>query len=329
MRAVIVGTSGHYEYAFDAGKCGVKVVAVAPADESENADDCIKKFKELGHEPVLVEDYTKLLDKKPDIAIINSVFSKNCELSIFFLEHGISVFCEKPCASSIEELERLEKAYKESKEKYGTCYAGMFGLSYEDWAETIRNLVSDGTIGEVRMAEAQKSYKLGNREPFYSSRETYPGTIAWTSIHGIDWLYGICGLKFDSVYSVQSSRENGGNGTMEVTASSIFYSRDGVIGTVTSDYFRPSGAKTHGDDRLRVVGTKGIVESIGKKVVLIDKEGEREIETHSPEMSIFAEFVSEIQGKGKCRRGAEYSFEVTRAALLARESADTKKEVRF
>lgn len=329
MRAVIVGTSGHYEYAFDAKQCGVQVLAVSPADKSENIDACIKKFTELGHSVVHVEDYTKLLDLKPDIAIINSVFSRNCELSIYFLEHGVSVFCEKPCASSIDELSKLEKSYRESKEKYGTCYAGMFGLSYEDWAETVRELVSSGAIGKVRMAEAQKSYKLGNREPFYSSRDTYPGTIAWTSIHGIDWLYGICGLRFDGVFSVHSSRENSGNGTMEMIASSLFYSEDGIIGTVTSDYYRPSSAKTHGDDRLRVVGTKGIIESIGKKVCIIDSQGEREIETRAPKMSIFAEFVSDIQGKGQCRRGAEYSFEVTRVALLARDSADNKKEVRF
>ena len=326
MRAVIVGAQGHYEYAFDALECGVDIVAVAPGTEGEDCSRCIDKFRELGHSPEYVKDYTELPGLSPDIAIINTVFDKNCEIAMFFMNKGVSVFCEKPCAFNLKELKKLEETYTEAHKKSGVCYAGMFGLSYVGWAETVRQLISDGAIGEIRLAEAQKSYKLGKREPFYKSRETYPGTIAWTSIHGFDWLMGICGLNFDKVYSVQNSDCNKGNGTMEMTCSSTLVSKDGVIGIVTSDYFRPDSAPTHGDDRLRVVGTKGIIESRDGRVFITDGEGEREVEIRTPGKSLFAEFVSEIKGTGKCRRGAEYSFEVTRVALLARESADKNIE---
>ena len=57
----------------------------------------------------------------------------------------------------------------------------------------------DGTVGQIRLMNAQKSYKLGRRNEFYKIRSTYGGTIPWVGSHAIDWLYWFSGEKFESV----------------------------------------------------------------------------------------------------------------------------------
>ena len=45
--------------------------------------------------------------------------------------------------------------------------------------------------------------------------------------------------------------------------------------------------------------------------------------------NIFDDFLAQVRGERKCMVSAEDSFYITEASLLARASADQKREVRF
>ena len=47
--------------------------------------------------------------------------------------------------------------------------------------------------------------------------------------------------------------------------------RNGGVASVTLDYLRPAAAPTHGDERLRIAGTRGVIETalVEQKVTLI------------------------------------------------------------
>ena len=96
------------------------------------------------------------------------------------------------------------------------------------------------------------------------------------------------------------------------------------------DYLRPQKAPTHDDDRLRVVGTKGILEVRNGKVFLMNDEidGIREIPLQS-KRSMFLEFIEQVRGQGECLISAQDSFYVTEACLKARQSADEEKVILF
>src|SRR5205085_2146762 len=49
-------------------------------------------------------------------------------------------------------------------------------------------------------------------------------------------------------------------GDMEVATASVLQLDNGGLATLRVDYLRPETAATHGDDRLRLAGTKGIAE---------------------------------------------------------------------
>jgi len=183
-------------------------------------------------------------------------------------------------------------------------------------------------VGEIRLVNTQKSYKLGQRPDFYKKRETYGGTIPWVGIHAIDWIHWITEKKFLSVYATHSRLHNSGHGELETTALCHFTLEDEVFASLSIDYLRPHGAPTHDDDRMRIVGTKGIVEVINERVFLTDEKGHREVPLVE-KGQIFEDFLREIRGQGKCMVTPEDSILTTEIALKARLSADTGQIVRI
>ena len=244
----------------------------------------------------------------PDIAVINCYFGDLAKVSEEALTRSINVFTEKPVATTLEDLENL-KAYERSKNI--RCHAG---IRYKPWFLAAPPLCGR-RLYRRRLLNTQKSYKLGRRGENYKSREVYGGTIPWVGSHGVDWIRWFSREEFVSVYASHSSKHNRGHGDLEMTALCHFVLTNEIFASLTIDYFRPDNAPTHDDDRLRVVGTKGIVEVIKNKVLLIDGKtpGIREIPLES-EGSIFLDFLKEVEGKGKCLVTAEDSFRLQKFA---------------
>ena len=95
------------------------------------------------------------------------------------------------------------------------------------------------------------------------------------------------------------------------------------MASVNLDYYRPSLAPTHDDDRIRCAGSDGILEIRGGKIYLMNSKGNQVFEKfEAPEL--FSEFLD-----GHDPISTEEIFYLTKVALLARESADEKKEIRI
>ncbi|MFO7154433.1 MAG: Gfo/Idh/MocA family oxidoreductase [Caldicoprobacter oshimai] len=329
MKVVIIGSSGHYNYAIEGIRedKDVTIVGVAPGSEGEDVSPAYQAACKIGHAPKVYDDYRIMLDEvKPDIAVVNCFFGHHARVTMQVLERGIHAFVEKPVATTFEDLEQLKEAHSRS----GVHLAAMFGIRYSAHFITAWNLVKDGVVGEIRLMNAQKSYKLGQRSDFYKSRSTYGGTIPWVGSHAIDWLYWFSGQKFESVFASHSTRYNLEHGDLEVSALCHFTFSNEVFGSVSIDYLRPKQAPTHDDDRLRLVGTRGVLEVRNGKVYLIndDIDGIREVPL-LPKQNIFIDFLRQIRGEGECLVTAHDSFYVTEACLKARQSADEGKVIRF
>lgn len=336
MNIIQVGSSGHYEYALAAAKrAGFRFTGICMGDRREK-NTTREHFQKFGFDVPLYEDYAEMLEEAPsDIVIINSFMGYNAEFAAEALRRGKHVFAEKPIATTLDGLHLVMREYhnanmKEMLEKYDrkrVCLCGMFGILDAPHFMTAWKTAASGEIGEIRLVNAQKSYKLGKREEFYSERELYGGTIPWVAIHAIDWSWRLFGLHFTEVTARQSRVANGGNGTLETDAICLFRgSRDEIV-SVSADYLRPAGAPTHGDDRIRAVGERGIMEVRAGKVYITDENGEREVSEYEKSGSIFDEFINEIETGIPGRVSAMGSFYSTYLALCARESADRGKTV--
>ncbi len=325
MNIVQIGAVGHYAYALPtAKKYGMKITGICCPDPEDHLSRVMKHMEKFGYAPRIYENAEEMLEKeKPDIAVINTVMYENARYAMMALEKGISVFCEKPVATTLETLKKLESVYARAKEKNERiCFCGMFGIDYLPHFETAYRFVKSGGIGEVLLANAQKSYRMGNRAKFYSDREKYGGTIPWVAIHGIEWITRIGGLKPISATALGNTACNAGNGSMEASALCLLACEGGKMASVSADVLRPASAPTHDDDRLRLVGSKGVLEVRSGKVFVIDEAGERELSLVETEKELFEEMVLEIRGEGSCRVSAEDSFFATKVALAARDSQD-------
>jgi hypothetical protein len=96
------------------------------------------------------------------------------------------------------------------------------------------------------------------------------------------------------------------------------------------DYCRPENAPTHGDDWIRVIGTKGVLEaSLSKKNCLVISNEKGIFEQPLPEGKdkMFRRFLLNIMA-GEEKENKEMqrlSFMLTKVCLLARDAAEQGK----
>ena len=105
---------------------------------------------------------------------------------------------------------------------------------------------------------------------------------------------------------------------------------NGGHGSISVDLLRPNMATTHGDDWIRVVGTKGVLEtnvSTGKCEVITSDKGIYEVPL-PPKGRIFEEFLLSIFDGRPTVTGAHEAFMLTDVCLCARDSADKKEFIK-
>jgi predicted dehydrogenase len=310
MKICFIGNCGHsgQALAYLKSRTDVEFAGIAPwsAEEGLTAspDPALPYFS----------DACEMLDTVgPDLAIVSPVFGRTADAIVACAERGIDVFSEKPIATTLADLARVESAVKKS----GIRFTAMHYLRYDPAFYHGAQLVRSGAVGEVQMLTAQKSYKYGTRPAWYHDRALYGGTIPWVGIHAIDWIYHFSEKKFCAA-SAESIGES-----PETAVLCRFSMEDGVIASINLDYHRPASAATHGDDRIRVVGKKGVLEVMDGKIHLMNEEGDTVlVPTEAPEL------LEEFLNGGDFPPADEILY-LTRVALLARESSDTHTTVRI
>lgn len=320
MKIVVIGSSGHSilymptQYMPDRD-----FVAVAPGSAGESMDVILNRLMQTGYQPKRYTDYKELLRaEKPDVAIVDNYYGEHAGVIIDAFAAGCHVLSDKPVAATLQELEQVEAAWR----KAGTCFAAMFTYRYEGAFFRAWQLVQQGAVGKVRLINTQKSYKLGKRPDFMSHRESYGGTIPWVGIHGLEWIKWMSGGRLEAVSAVQAAQEAPNGVSPETTALIQLRLNDGMMASVTVDYLNPEAAPNHGDDRIRVVGTEGVLEVREERIILTNADGVQypEFPAHT---DMLTDFLDQVNGVGVCRVSAEDALTVTRWALLAQQAADT------
>lgn len=263
--------------------------------------------------------YGEMLDRAdPELVVVDGLFAHHGPMSVEALNRGIHVYAEKPVATTLKGLSLLRRAAERGNARLGA----MLTTRYEAPFYTARKLIREGAIGRIRLVQAQKSYRLGQRPAFFGDRQQFGGLIPWVSIHMIDMILWLTGKKCKRVYASHNADDNRGNGDLEMVALCSMELEDHILASVTTDYYRPDDAPTHGDDRIRIVGTEGILEIMKDTLTLIDGEGCREMPLDTPP-DLFGDFLRHIRDElptgGVGGLDGLYSSYVS---LMLRQSAD-------
>ena len=322
IRVAFIGRSGHAHDALESlpRTDDARLVAYAPLPPEEPAD-IFDAWKDRMGDAREYADYRDLLaTEKPDLVQVSGAYYRNGEVARVAAEHGANILVEKPIATTLETLAAL----KEAVDANGVRLTAMLGARLFPPCAAAKQVIDSGVIGKAVLVHAQKSYKFGTERPaWYGDRRKYGGSIPWIAIHVIDLINWFLRDPFASVSARHAVFESGKlrPGCEDVMAM-LFGLRNGGAATVNGDYLRPAGAGSHGDDRIRVVGTQGMVEVLSGKATLIDEQGQRELLTEPTGDSIFLDFVRHLAHGSDHVLGPNDAFRSTEVALKARESAD-------
>jgi hypothetical protein len=99
---------------------------------------------------------------------------------------------------------------------------------------------------------------------------------------------------------------------------------NGGVAAVTLDYLRPEPAPTHGDERLRIAGTRGLVETAlaEHKAVFVRAGHQPSALPLVPQPDIFTQFARSLRGEAPLPFTLHESCRITEIALKAQQSAE-------
>lgn len=324
MNIAVIGTSGHLNYVNEglAQLPSARCVGLAPGGPDEELSSC---FIEKHSGMKVYDEVEQMLDDfHPHVVVINPHFHRHALWTEVCLQRGLHVFCEKPLALDMDSLESVKAAAVESRARLGL----MMGYRYDPAFYAAYQAVRGGRIGEVVHVTAQKSYRNGPKPAWQHDRRRYGGTISWVGSHALDWIAWLCPDKpIERCVAHDCLLYNRNNGDMASSAYVGFDFESGGQASVSIDYLRPKGAPGHGDDRLRVAGSKGVVEVIFGQATILDDEGLHELE-QPPQPPIFADFVGAIEEGRPFRQSHDEIWRMSEMCIVAQQAADSRQSIR-
>lgn len=328
LRVACVGAFGHASSVFSdlslLSRDRISLTSVAPGFEGESMDSVLRHpWAALSSPKTYTCPRTLLAAESPDILVVNTRPGTIGHNIILGLAAGCHVIAEKPISLSVEELTEVHTAWKMS----GKALLGMFTMRQSPVLQEARRIVAAGEIGRVVLANTRKSYKWGNRPDWFRDREVYGGTWPWVGIHNLDMAHFVTGLHVNSVTARHANLAHPDLAPCEDVAAGLFDMENGALLTVSIDLCRPGTAPTHGDDWIRVVGSRGVLEANSAKgsLQILNDDGSRQVPVGGDSGDMFRRWVESLHRKETC--ADPLAFYLTFAALLARESADCRSTI--
>jgi predicted dehydrogenase len=322
MKLALIGLKGHFGAVLAGAKALGDVEVVAVSDDNPKQLDALIQREPLLRNARGYEDWRHLIEHTMmDVCCVADENGVRAEQLVPLIERGVHIVTEKPLTTTLDDLERVRTAFAKAKNHLTM----LLELRHQPKNARVRELIQAGAIGEVCQVTTQKSYKWGTRAPWFGSRARLGGTIPFIGIHSLDVARWVTGLDFVRIAAFHGLIGRPDLGETEDHASVLAQLSNGASLTARIDYLRPGAAKTHSDDRLRVIGTKGVIEvnEGDESVSLITGEKKEGIPFGETE-NLFVEFVKFLRGGAAPRITSDDCFYSTEVVLRAREAADEK-----
>ena len=329
VRCVLIGIDGH------AGEVTGHLAELPDVDLTAIYDPDADRARRLARNPRLANakyyaDWRPMLDaEKPDVVGIHNANSLHAEPIIACLGRNMHVIAEKPIATTLTDLERVRRAVETSQAKFTSLLPMRLLPPYL----ALKQIADSGELGEIVQMDAQKSYQVSaDRPEWFYKRETYGGTMAWIGIHMIDLMIHISGRDMTEAFGFQNHIGFPDTGDTENVTGTVFRLDNGGVALLRMDYLRPKSAGSHGDDRLRLAGLKGIAEYMEATgvTVLSGQRARREVITTLPaQRSVFVEFLEYIYNQGPEPIAWREIYRGHQIALGARDAMEQKRAARL
>ncbi len=299
VSVLLVGGFGHAVFVFDEwlrDDANVRLVGAVQTLE----DECLQGF--LSHPwcknvevPLYKNLNEALIAEKPDLVIVSTRPDLNPDLIVQSLQAGCHVITEKPLAVDEDGLQHIYNAVVET----GRYVLPMLGM-YECKAFVkARELINSGLIGEIALVNSRKSYQWGSRANWFKQRACYGGIWSWVGIHSFSMVEMVLQKNVKKIVAAQEfNRFHGefGAGCSD-TLSGLFLLDDDIQMTVSVDLLRPDVQKSWGDDWVRIVGSKGIIEArprLDEITLILSDNIEKIIKVENSDTAFYTPFLEVV-----------------------------------
>jgi predicted dehydrogenase len=325
MKLGFIGLKGHVSAVFAGAKQLGDIEVVGVAEEDLKLREAFLRRETALHKPQVYEQWRHLIEHSMlDVCCVAGENGVRFEQLLALIERDIHIVSEKPLVTTLADLERLRSAFAKSKSQLTM----LLELRHQPKNARVRDAIQRGDIGEVCQVTTQKSYQWRERPAWFSSRERLGGTIPYIGIHSLDTIAWVTGLDFSHLAAIHGTIGRPEMGETENHASILAQLSNGASVTARLDYLRPAAAKTSADDRLRIVGTRGLIEvNEGDEAISLITSNKIERIAFGETENLFVEFAKFLRHGPVPRITADDSFYITEVVLRAREAADEKKMI--
>jgi myo-inositol 2-dehydrogenase/D-chiro-inositol 1-dehydrogenase len=199
--------------------------------------------------PKVVDSSEELLsDPEIDAVLICSSTDTHAELIMRAAKAGKHIFCEKPIALSLTEIDRALAAVERARVKLQIGFNRRFDANFA----RVRHAVVSGEIGTPSMLHI---VSRDPEPPPLAYIKVSGGMFVDMTIHDFDMARFLIGDEVEEIYTsagVMVDPEIGKAGDVD-TALIVLRFRNGVIGTIDNSRRAPYGY----DQRVEILGSKG------------------------------------------------------------------------
>jgi len=272
----------------------------------------MQKLAKKCPDAALVEDYHDLLDReKIDAICILTEHDNHTNIARAALSAGISVLCEKPVASSRDQIDSLVAALSELDDSDSAPIAGgVFQHRFEARVIALKQAFESGILGtgltlsiEHRCLRTAEYY---NSDAWRGTLEREGGSILINqSIHFVDLFRFIIG-EIATVSCFTANLTHGDLIETEDTAVASFKFKTGMLGNLTCT---ASSECDQWNYRITLVSSKAtVVLTNGEMTISASDDIEEEIERFFANATDIAGDVNEKEYYGGGHRGNIWNF---------------------
>lgn len=325
-RLVMIGGWGHgaamLNHLQGGGSNTIELCALGMTSTTETFSDWQKHYACLQGVTVY-QDYREMLKEvKADFAVVSTALPNLSGALRDTLQAGLPVYTEKPMTADQSVLTELQTAAA-NRNLYVMFTTGNHS---HPALRKIRELVNAGTLGEIAIVNTRKSYPWADDRP-----EKFPikygGTLGWVGIHALEFIAAATGLDFCKVSAMESNILNPAYAECPDNVAACLELSNGGHATVSLDYHRPRGSRTHGDDWIRVVGTVATIEAnLSRNTVLLTGPDGEETDLQMPEHENWFDLIPQAlsgnaQQVQRCQALTTEAFRLSKVAIIAQQAA--------
>lgn len=200
--------------------------------------------------PKAYGSYSELITA-PDIDLmyVGTPHSHHYDVTMEAIQHGKPCLVEKAFMANYEQSLAIVNAAREKK----VFLAEAIWTRYQPIVQTIREIISEGRLGDLRLLTASIGYSMGDK-PRIMRADLCGGALLDLGVYGINFVRMFCDAKIEHIESQCMKSDTG----MDLTNTISFNMAGGIMANIQSS------ACCVNDNQGTICGTEGylIVDNI-------------------------------------------------------------------